>query len=155
MFETSAAIGFAFTAGLMKLVSHYAARDWVTMLHRWETYALVGFGILAVYLTQNAFHAGPIGASQAALVLVDPLVSIAIGIALFGDRLRTSGVRGPLEALSLLALLGGGFLLSHSSVVTMMKGEGEAGADMLTPRFRTRLLRGKPRAHPLPPPLSP
>ena len=53
-----------------------------------------------MFLAQNAFHAGPIAASQTALVMVDPLASLAIGIGLFGDDLRTSGAvraaRGPL-----------------------------------------------------------
>ena len=53
------------------------------------------FGLLGLFLTQNAFHAGPLAASQSTLVLVDPLASISIGIALYGDRLRTSGPYGP------------------------------------------------------------
>ena len=52
------------------------------------------FGALAVFLAQNAFHAGPIVASQSTLVLVDPLASILIGIGLFGDDLQTSGAWG-------------------------------------------------------------
>jgi len=43
------------------------------------------------FLAQNAFHAGPIAASQSTLIMVDPLVSILIGIVLFGDQLRTHG----------------------------------------------------------------
>jgi hypothetical protein len=135
MFGTGAAIGYAFTASLTKVVTHYAAQDFWTIFLHWETYGLVVFGILAVFLTQNAFHAGPIGASQAALVLVDPLVSIGIGIALFGDNVQTAGARGPLEAFSLLLLIAGGFWLSHSSAITLVLGEGATG-DLLTPRFR-------------------
>ncbi|HEX4218540.1 MAG TPA: DMT family transporter [Acidimicrobiales bacterium] len=135
MFGTGAAIGYAFTASLTKVVTYYAAHDFWSIFVHWETYALVVFGVLAVFLTQNAFHAGPIGASQAALVLVDPLVSIGIGIALFGDNVQTAGVRGPLEALSLLLLIAGGFWLSHSSAITLVLGEGATG-DLLTPRFR-------------------
>jgi len=137
MFGASAAIGFAFTASLTKMVSHFVAADWTTVFSHWETYALAGFGLASVFLTQNAFHAGPIGASQAALVLVDPLVSIAIGIALFGDNLQTNGARGPLEAVSLLSLIVGGFVLSHSAAVTLLKGEEAAAGDLLTPRLRT------------------
>ena len=59
-------------------------------------------GCSGLFLTQNAFHAGPLAASQSTLVLVDPLVSICLGIALYGDSLRTAGPTGPLEALSLL-----------------------------------------------------
>jgi drug/metabolite transporter (DMT)-like permease len=152
MFGASAAIGYAFTAALTKVFTHYFAADWVTIFSHWQTYALVVFGLLSVFLTQNAFHAGPIGASQAALVLVDPLVSIAIGLSLFGDDLQTRGVRGPLEAISLLFLIIGGFTLSHSKAVNILKGEEVAADDLLTPRLRQR----RPSARPdqLPPGLT-
>lgn len=154
MFGSAAAIGFAFTASLTKVVSHYFAADWTTVFTHWQTYGLVVFGVLSVFLTQNAYHAGPIGASQAAIVLVDPLVSIAIGITLFGDDLQTNGARGPLEAVSLLFLIIGGFVLSHSSAVTMLKGEAAASGDLLTPRLRSHRL-GTAHSEPLPPGLTP
>ena len=102
MFGSAAAIAYAFTAALIKMVSDYAANDWVTMFEHWQTYGVIVFGLLGLFLTQNAFHAGPLAASQSTLVLVDPLVSICLGIALYGDTLRTSGPYGPLEAVSLL-----------------------------------------------------
>jgi drug/metabolite transporter (DMT)-like permease len=138
MFGTAAAVGFAFTASLTKVVSHFAAADWMSIFSHWQTYALALFGAFSFFLTQNAFHAGPIGASQAALVLVDPLVSIAIGITLFGDDLQTGGARGPLEAFSLLILIVGGSVLSHSSAVAILKGDDGASGDLLTPRLRAR-----------------
>ena len=85
MFGSSAAISYAFTAALIKMVSDYAANDWVTLFVHWQTYGVIVFGLLGLFLTQNAFHAGPLAASQSTLVLVDPLVSICMGIALFGD----------------------------------------------------------------------
>jgi drug/metabolite transporter (DMT)-like permease len=138
MFGVAAAVGYAFTASLTKEVTHYVAVDWTTMFLHWQTYGVAVFGVLSVFLTQNAFHAGPIGASQAALVLVDPIVSISIGIALFADNLQTQGVRGPLEAISLLVLIVGGFILSHSSAVALLKGEEGAEGDLLAPRLESR-----------------
>ncbi len=99
MFGAAGAIGFAFTAALIKRVGDYVVGDWTHMFAHWETYALALCGVGSVFLAQNAFHAGPIAASQTALVLVDPLASMAIGIGLFGDNLRTAGAlrspRGP------------------------------------------------------------
>jgi uncharacterized membrane protein len=126
MFGAAAAVSFAFTAALIKVVSDYAAKDWVTMLTHWETYGLIAFGLAGLFLTQNAYHAGPLAASQSTLVLVDPLVSIVIGIALYGDSLRTSGPWGPLEAISLLVMFAGAASLSHSPLVTGMKSEGRS-----------------------------
>jgi len=125
MFGSAAAIAFAFTAALIKEVSNYAANDWVTMFEHWQTYGVIAFGLLGLFLTQNAFHAGPLAASQSTLVLVDPLVSICLGIALYGDSLRTSGPYGPLEAVSLLLMFMGAVFLSNSPLVTGMKSEGK------------------------------
>ncbi|MBV8463440.1 MAG: DMT family transporter, partial [Acidimicrobiales bacterium] len=88
-FGAAAAVGYAFTASLTKEVTQFVATDWTHMFVHWQTYGVAVFGVLSVFLTQNSFHAGPIGASQAALVLVDPIVSISIGIALFADNLQT------------------------------------------------------------------
>jgi uncharacterized membrane protein len=125
MFGSSAAIAYAFTAALIKTVSDYAASDWIRMFEHWQTYGVVAFGLLGLFLTQNAFHAGPLAASQSTLVLVDPLVSICLGIALYGDTLRTGGAYGPLEAVSLLVMFMGAVFLSNSPLITGMKSEGK------------------------------
>jgi drug/metabolite transporter (DMT)-like permease len=128
MFGSAGAIAFAFTAALIKVVGDYAAKDWVTLFVHWQTYGLIAFGLAGLFLTQNAYHAGPLAASQSTLVLVDPLASILFGIALFGDSLRTSNPWGPLEAFSLLVMFAGAVFLSNSPLITGMKGEG-SGAE--------------------------
>jgi hypothetical protein len=128
MFGTAAAVSFAFTAALIKVVGDYATRDWVNLFTHWQTYALIVFGAGGLFLAQNSFHAGPLAASSSALVLVDPLFSIIIGITLFGDSLRTAEPWGPLEAFSLLVMFVGAVFLSHSPLVTGLRGDGK-GAD--------------------------
>ena len=152
MFGTAAAISFAFTAACTKVVSDYAADDWTQLYRHWQTYALAAFGALAVFLAQNAYHAGPIVASQSSIVLVDPLASILIGIGLFGDNLRTSGPWGPLEALSLLVMFAGAFSLAHSPLVSGMKGGGDEYHELLSQRSRSGQLPG---TAPYQPPPSP
>ena len=125
MFGSAAAIAFAFTSACTKAVTDFAAQDIASLYRHWQTYALAGFGALAVFLAQNAFHAGPIVASQSTLVLVDPLASILIGVGIFGDNLRTSGPWGPLEAISLLVMFGGAYWLSHSPLVSGLYGSTE------------------------------
>ncbi len=124
MFGTAASVSFAFTAACTKVVSGFAAADWTQLYKHWQVYALAVFGAMAVFLTQNAIHAGPLVASQSSLVLVDPLASICIGIGLFGDDLHTSGASGPLEALSLLVAFGGAVWLARSPLIAAMN-EGE------------------------------
>jgi drug/metabolite transporter (DMT)-like permease len=150
LFGTAAAMSYAFTAALIKVVGNYAAQDWVTMLAHWQTYALILFGLTGVFLTQNAFHAGPLAASQSTLVLVDPLFSILIGVGLYGDTLRTSGVWGPLEAISLLVMFAGAVFLSHSPLITGLRGEGKGAEYEELLSRRGRHLDGGTAASPMP-----
>ncbi len=140
MFGAAGAVGFAFTAALIKKVGDYVAVDWVHMFSHWETYALAVCGVGSVFLAQNAFHAGPIAASQTSLVLVDPLASMAIGIGLFGDSLRTSGVYGPLEALSLLVMFTGAVFIAHSPLISGLKGDEQHYSELLSLRSRSKRL---------------
>jgi drug/metabolite transporter (DMT)-like permease len=136
MFGTAASISFAFTAACTKVVSGYAATDWTQVYRHWQTYALAFFGALAVFLAQNAIHAGPIVASQSTIVLVDPVASILIGVWLFGDNLRTSGAWGPLEAVSLLIMVAGAVVLAHSPLVAGLKGSTSQSEELLTHQSR-------------------
>jgi drug/metabolite transporter (DMT)-like permease len=136
MFGTAASISFAFTAACTKVVSGFAASDVAGLYRHWQTYALACFGALAVFMAQNAIHAGPIVASQSTVVLVDPVASILIGVGLFGDNLRTSGAWGPLEALSLLVMAAGAVLLAHSPLVAGLKGDSDQYSELLSQRSR-------------------
>jgi drug/metabolite transporter (DMT)-like permease len=147
MFGAAGAIGFAFTAALIKTVGDYVATDWTHMFGHWQTYALVVCGVGSLFLAQNAFHAGPIAASQTALVLVDPLASLAIGIGLYGDNLRTTGVYGPLEAVSLVVMFVGAASISHSPLVSGMKGDDQQYSEMLSLRSRSKRLAKAVKGH--------
>jgi hypothetical protein len=137
-FGTAAAVAYAFTAALTKVVTDYVGGDWISLFRHWQTYGLAVFGVVAVVLTQNAYHAGPIAASQSAIVLLDPLASILIGVGLFGDDLRTAGAWGPLEALSLLILFVGAITLCNSPLVSGVTGDGSASSELLTGRYRSK-----------------
>jgi hypothetical protein len=138
MFGSAAAVAYALTAAFTKAVSDFVAGDWVSVFRHWQTYGLAGFGMLALFLTQNAYHAGPIAASQSTIVLVDPLASILIGVGLFGDNLRTAGAWGPLEALSLLVLFAGAVVLCRSPLVSGVKGDVATNSEFLSVRHRAR-----------------
>jgi drug/metabolite transporter (DMT)-like permease len=140
MFGAAGAVGFAFTAALIKSVGDVVAGDWTQMFEHWQTYALAGCGLASVFLAQNAFHAGPIAASQTALVMVDPLASLAIGIGLFGDDLRTAGAYGPLEAISLLIMFAGAISLAHSPLISGLRGEDDQFSELLSTRSRSERL---------------
>jgi drug/metabolite transporter (DMT)-like permease len=129
-FGTSAAISYAFTAAFVKEVTEQIGIQWYSPFLSWQLWAMAIAGILGVFLTQNAFHAGPVTASQATLVIVDPLVSLLIGIGIFGDNLQTQGARGPLESIALIVLFGGVYFLARSPLVATVRSE-EEGEDHL------------------------
>jgi hypothetical protein len=77
-----------------------------------------------VFLLQNALHAGPITASRTTLVTLNPLLSIVIGVTLFGDVLRGGAQWITLEVLALGVLVAGVVVLTRSPLVA---GSGEDG----------------------------
>jgi hypothetical protein len=139
-FGVAGAVAFAFTAALIKTASNYIATDWVHMFFHWQTYGVAVCGALSLFVTQNALYAGPIAASQTALVLVDPLASIALGIGLYGDSLRTDGAYGPLEAISLLITFAGAASIALSPLVSGMKGGDDRYTEMLSLRSHSKRL---------------
>ena len=136
MFGCSAAVAFAFTAAIQKETNLQISQSWGSLFLHWSPYALAASGLAGMFLAQNAFHAGPVTASQATLVIIDPLASIAIGIGLFGDKLATGGARGPGEALALLLLFAGVLSLTRSPLVTSVKAENGEDVHMLSRRHR-------------------
>jgi drug/metabolite transporter (DMT)-like permease len=143
-FGAAAAIMFAFTAALIKQVTADFHPTWYMFLTQWHVYAMAVTGLVAVFLAQNAFHAGPITASQAALVIVDPLASIGIGVGLFGDTIHTSGARAPLEIAALVGLFAGAFVLSRSPLIAHIRSE-----EPLAPATRERSSERGPASSPV------
>ena len=125
MFGVSAAIAYAFTAAIIKEMNLQIQHGWSTVFLHWPPYALAASGLAGMFLSQNAYLAGPITASQSTLVIVDPLVSIAIGISLFSDQVETTGGRGVGEGLALLVLCIGAWSLARSPLVATVHSDEE------------------------------
>jgi drug/metabolite transporter (DMT)-like permease len=130
MFGAAAAIMFAFTAALIRQVMLDASHQLVGVVLHWQLYAMAAAGLLGMFLAQNAFHAGPVTASQPSLVILDPLVSIGIGIGLFGDQLRTGDARVAVECVALTVLCVGGVMLARSPVVADLRQQAEQAAQV-------------------------
>jgi hypothetical protein len=65
-----------FHGGLFSLFSH------------WQVYAVVAAGVLGFFLTQSALNAGRLVAAQPGISIMDPVVSVAWGILVFGEQVR-------------------------------------------------------------------
>lgn len=115
---TAAGVTFALCAAFMKaatiVLDH---RGPLVMFEHFEPYGVAFAGALGLFLAQNAYHAGPITASQAALLIVDPIASVVIGVGIFGDNLRGGTSVLALDALALLVMSVGLFVLCHSPLI--------------------------------------
>ena len=102
LYACAAAILWSLVATLIKTATEILTQSGLSGLFTdWPVYALALCGGLGVLLEQAALHAGPLRSSQPFLVIVDPLVSIALGVWLFNQRFTG-------DALTLL-LAGGAF----------------------------------------------
>lgn len=127
---SAAGATFALTATVMAAFTAAVARHSVGVLAGWTPYAVAGCGLGATWLSNNAFERGSIPAAQPALTIVDPLVSILLGVALFGVRLKGGGLIVA-EVAGLLVLAAGVLTLSRSplasgraSVESELQGSG-------------------------------
>jgi drug/metabolite transporter (DMT)-like permease len=114
---TGGAIAFALTAAFIKTAADLWNRGPLGILLHWQTYGIAIAGALGFIVTQHALEAGPVAASQSALLIVNPLSSIVMGIWLFGDRLQTADERGPAEVIAVVVMFASLYLLSHSPLI--------------------------------------
>lgn len=87
---TATAICYALTAALMKAAIHILEEGGLAAFFAaWQTYAFAVVGACALFLLEHAMQAGPLVASQPALTLGDALVSLALGITLYEEHVRS------------------------------------------------------------------
>ncbi|MFE4578205.1 DMT family transporter [Streptomyces chartreusis] len=84
------AISYAVTAALMKASTHILdEQGLVAFFSAWQTYGFAATGVCALLLLEHTMQAGPLVASQPALTLGDALVSLALGITLYEEQVRS------------------------------------------------------------------
>lgn len=72
----------------------------------WQPYAVVGCGVIILVLVQSAYQVGEATATLPVLTVTEPIVAIALGAVLFGERVDLTGGRAPIVVLA-IALMGG------------------------------------------------
>jgi len=117
--------------------------SWTVLFTTWSAYALVGAGIVGIWLMQNAFSAAPLHASLPAIAAGEPLAGIALGIVVFGDRVQITPGMLAIEAGGIAALIVGVIAVARSSAfnglrkITDVITPGAHGPDSRTPDART------------------
>lgn len=84
---TVTAIGFSFTAALMKDTVALLPHGLGITLRAWQLYAAAAVALLSFFLLQLTLRAGSLAASQPALTLGDSLLSVILGVTLFDENI--------------------------------------------------------------------
>lgn len=126
-FGVGGAVLFAYNAALTKALTTLITQGWGHVFVSWVPYALAVTGLGSLFLLQNALHAGPITAARAASVIVNPLVSILLGVTMFAEHLRSGALAVPGEIAALAVLCSGAVALTLSPLVAGATSTGEAG----------------------------
>ena len=143
-YGVSAGVVFALTAAFIKTVADEWTHGPGFVFSHPAAYAVAASGLAGLVISQHALNAGPVAASQAALLIVNPLSSIVMGIWLFGDRVHATGARAVVEGVFLGVMFSSLLVLSQSPLISTSR-DAEQLSDRLT---------DSPASEPLVPPLQ-
>jgi drug/metabolite transporter (DMT)-like permease len=114
LYASASGICWALLAVFLKSATEILASDGVlATLQQGAIYGLLAAGILGTVLTQAALHYGPLAVSQPLMVIVDPFVSIILGVWLFGERFQGGPVKLAVGALGFAAMVVGVVFLAR------------------------------------------
>jgi len=102
-FAVATSLSWAFEATLIKqLGDEWTQHGLGGTLGNWVLYVFVAVGLVGLLSEQTALQSGPLGVSQPLIVIVDPLVSMALGATLFSEKFHGSTITqaGALVALA-------------------------------------------------------
>jgi drug/metabolite transporter (DMT)-like permease len=137
LYAAACAVMWALVATFIKATTDTLAQFGVAgMFTRWPVYALALGSAAALILQQVALHVGPLRVSQPVLVIVDPMVSIALSVWLFGEHFTSDAAVLAVAAIAFAAMCAGVVVLTQTAPATMQAEAPEAdapGADALEP----------------------
>jgi drug/metabolite transporter (DMT)-like permease len=117
-------------AGLLYGLSASFAKPVIEALHvsiadaaeSWQTWALLGFGLVAFVIQQLSLATGQLAPAMAAVSVANPVVSVILGIVLFEERLTRPDWHVLVAVAALLAALAGAVLITLANRETPMPG---------------------------------
>jgi drug/metabolite transporter (DMT)-like permease len=89
------------------------------MFTHWPIYALAVTGLAAELLNQAALHVGPLSISQPFIVIVDPIVSIALSVWIFGETFTEDAARLAVGSAAFAAMCIAATVLARSAPAHM------------------------------------
>jgi drug/metabolite transporter (DMT)-like permease len=104
LYGAGAGVLFGLVAGLAKVALGQLTAHWWSVLEHWSLWALVVVGLGAILLNQRAFQATRLSVTMPMVNIVNVLVAIGFGAAVFGERLFATPLTLVVEVLALVAM---------------------------------------------------
>ena len=137
----AAGLAFAASAGLLKQTMDALSRGPLALVMAWPGYAAAAAGAAGLVLSQLAYRAGPLRASLPAIMTVNPIVSLVVGVAVFDEPFRAGPGYLLGEALGVVLIAAAAVGLTRSAPDERASGPS-ASAHLVAlgrkPRWRTR-----------------
>jgi drug/metabolite transporter (DMT)-like permease len=90
LFGAATAMVWSLDAAFVKqTVDELARTGLMGLALHWPLYAMIVTCVAGTGLLQGAFRAGPLASSQSTMLIIDPIASIGLGVALYHERLST------------------------------------------------------------------
>jgi hypothetical protein len=120
LLASATAAMWALVATLIKTTTETLSQFGVAgMFTHWPVYALAAAGLGTEILGQATLHIGPLSVSQPLLVIVDPIVSIALSVWIFGEYFTENLLRLTLGSVAFVAMCGAVAVLTRTAPATM------------------------------------
>ena len=129
LYASASAVMWALVATFIKATTDTLTQFGLAgMFTHWPVYALAAGSVAALFLMQAALHVGPLRASQPFLVIIDPMVSIALSVWLFGERFTSDAFVLAVAAVAFAVMCVGVVLLTQTTPPTMKADAANGGS---------------------------
>jgi drug/metabolite transporter (DMT)-like permease len=123
LYASASAVMWALVATFIKATTNTLTQFGVAgMFTHWPVYALAVGSVAALFLEQAALHVGPLRVSQPFLVIVDPIVSIALSVWLFGEHFTSGAAMLAAAAIAFAVMCAAVVVLTQTAPATMKAG---------------------------------
>ncbi|HXA31605.1 MAG TPA: DMT family transporter [Acidimicrobiales bacterium] len=126
LLAAAAAICFALLALLTKTFTYLVSQGVSVAVTSWQTYALIGIGIVGFLFSQSAYQAGSLESSLPIIDSVEPTVAVLLGVLGFNEHVRHDALALFTLALGGFLAVGGVFVLGRSALVVRAYSGPEA-----------------------------
>lgn len=103
------------------------------VLATWPAYCLLAVGLLAFFLMQSAFNAGPLHASLPGVAAAEPASGMLLGIVVFGDPVFVTPGMLALRTAGLLVLIAGVIMVARSPSLSGLRKRPDRPAASAAP----------------------